>query len=761
MGPRGKGRSVNTRANGLGSPAPDGVGQLSATPMVTTKQRTLTRGRGAATAGKGRNRSIIVSPTPGLDSVTNDEGEQPPEDSEASSPPRQSVLDRMSTKNARDLIKYFTDLAERAKRFLKDSDKWIEGGVLSDDHSLPVTQMGLQGILDLFTPKMKKFEAARQKCGRVVSTTTYTRVKDFMVELNNLATMEPGDLALSWVETRTAIQPVLGVSMKVPSNKLRHPSGGPSLHENLMNLIQAAAGNSRDKPEVHRAIKAQIEQAHQKIHTRNDLEKALETVGKGTRVDMEKSNVQDYLKSQRLFEDLFTGDGPTRFQDIWEVMIPIHMAPETQISYGKKIGALISLLGGGVKVAMKQYLGLGERSDYLKVWREIFQGYAETQNRGDWIKKFLLNYSDLMYSDPCAFIRGIKGALTQHKKNGENTHYKALEAWSHITIGMRKDFDKFVDKIPDFWPIYKNLDSYLETDPEGILDEFAQYLTYMYSREKDQRSSVGTLHVMRTALQGQKRERSQGPEDERLSAKEKWERALKDAQEKEIKALRIKRSITPEIEEPKAKKTKGNEEKSSGEKKQRSPSPRRQRSPSPRRPRSRSPRTSENKGRSNKGSDQIRKRKCPLYKKCRGFHSFFDCPLNKREREEAVADNCRRCGFPGHKKYQCRSKQGCMECTRRGKDPKDCDHPTLSCKHLFTENGKWIGKYTDFPRSERKFIFENKKDSDEKNKDPRRSKSRHDFAPPASYEPKRSQSAAPRSSSVKPKEEADPSRKRI
>jgi hypothetical protein len=102
-----------------------------------------------------------------------------------------------------------------------------------------------------------------------------------------------------------------------------------------------------------------------------------------------------------------------------------------------------------------------------------------------------------------------------------------------------------------------------------------------------------------------------------------------------------------------------------------------------------------------------------------------------------------------------------MECTRRGKDPKDCDHPTLSCKHLFTENGKWIGKYTDFPRSERKFIFENKKDSDEKNKDPRRSKSRHDFAPPASYESQRSQSAAPRSSSVKPKEEADPSRKRI
>jgi hypothetical protein len=755
MGPRGKGRSVNTRANGLGSPAPDGAGQLSATPMVTTKPRTLTRGRGAATAGKGRNRSIIVSPTPALDSTTNDEGDQPPEDSEASSPPRQSVLDRMSTKNARDLIKYLTDLAERAKRFLKDSDKWIEGGVLSDDHSLPVTQMGLQGILDLFTPKMKKFEAARQKCGRVVSTTTYTRVKDFMVELNNLATMEAGDLALSWVDTRTAIQPVLGVSMKVPSSKLRQPSGGPSLHENLTNLIQAAAGNSRDKPEVHRAIKAHIEQAYQKIHTRDDLEKALETVGKGLRLDMEKSNVQDYLKSQRLFEDLFTGDGPTRFQDIWEVMIPIHMAPTTQISYGKKIGALISLLSGGVKVAMKQYLGLGERSDYLQVWREIFQGYAETQNRGDWIKKFLLNYSDLMYSDPCAFIRGIKGALTQHKKNGELTHYKALEAWAHITIGMRKDFDKFIDKIPEFWPIYKNVDSYLETDPEGILDEFAQHLTYVYSREKEQRSSVGTLHVMRTALQGQKRERTPEPEDERLSAKEKWERALKDAQEKEIKSLRIKRSITPEIktEEPKAKKTKGDEGKNPGEKKQRSPSPRRRRSPSPRRPRSRSPRRGEERRRGKK-SDYINQRRCPLYNTCKGYHSFFDCPLDKKERLKASADNCKRCGFPGHRTSECKSKQGCMECTRRGKDPKACDHPTLNCRHLFTEKGKWIGKYSDFPRSERKFIFDTKKKPEST-----RSKSK-EFAPPANYEKKRAQSAAPSTKSERASQRSEEGREK-
>jgi hypothetical protein len=472
-------------------------------------------------------------------------------------------------------------------------------------------------------------------------------------------------------------------------------------------------------------------------------------VGKGLFMDLEKMSLQDYLKSQRFSDELFTGDGPLRFQEFWEIMVPIHMAPEMQINYRKKIGAVVSMLGGRAKKAMTPYLGMSTREGYLDVWRQLFRAHAETKVRGSWIKQFLLNNSDLMFSDPESFLTGVRGALNQHRYNGEDIHNKAMEAWSHILIGLRKDFNKFVATIPNFWPRYKNTELYLDQDPFGALEEFIQYMTYDRSNEESQNSILGTLHVMRAAAKEKQRTRSESPqsETERLSAKERWEQAVKVAQEKEARVHRAKRPNSPEKDEEQftAKKIKTEQREKTPEK----------------RPRSRSPRTSENKGGSNKGSDQIRKRKCPLYKKCRGFHSFFDCPLNKKEREEAVADNCRRCGFPGHKKYQCRSKQGCMECTRRGKAPKDCDHPTLSCKHLFTENGKWIGKYTDFPRSERKFIFEDKKDSDKKEKDPRRSKSRHDFAPPASYEPKRSQSAAPRSSSVKPKEESDPSRKKI
>jgi hypothetical protein len=185
--------------------APDSAGPVRGTPAGP---RVSTRARGSV-------------------SVPADEaGEAADTDSLGSAPAGSGTQSRFSKKQVRDQILKITTLLERTQKTLKVSDRWIEAGVLVRNHGLDATQTALESVLDLLELRLKKLEAARASSSRLVPQATINLLRVLLDDLTQLASLEPANPAIDWVDKRKALGTILGVNLRVDRSRMVRP--GPT-----------------------------------------------------------------------------------------------------------------------------------------------------------------------------------------------------------------------------------------------------------------------------------------------------------------------------------------------------------------------------------------------------------------------------------------------------------------------------------------------------------------------------------------------------
>jgi hypothetical protein len=624
----------------------------------------------------------------------------------------------MTLHDAKILLKLLVEYVNRVRVILKTSDKSIEAGVLKESHDLELTKVALLSILDLILPNMKRLEVAKQKFSRTVTATKYNRFKEFVDELKQLTSMEADDLSNSWVPLRCSMLPVLDISLAVERRHL--VPAPPGLNPRSTHV--ADAGHSDDdevgsqgpenevtEPTNDLTIEEITEQAQAQISTMKDLERVLNLTGKGHKVDLKNKGVSYFLNSVQSFtEEKFTGEGNLTFQDVWMIFLPIHLAPESQINYQRKVGGLISLLAGRARKSMQNYIGANSRMGYFTVWKEMFKTFGQTQVQGGWLARYLVQNGSKMQSRPDVFIHGIKSALEAHQRNHEQVKPLAAEAWIHIQHGMRKVFDEFCRSIPNFWETYRTQSNFLAKDPISALDRFHQFVLYQVENENSTMNSVGTFRILRGISEPKKRRHKEiesETEDETESSDDepeklkKFKRKILKINRAAAKAKKGSKSSSSDSsddeEQKKKKKSKEKKEKEDKQKEKRSPSPTEKTLASGKTIYSRK-KPENQRGKPFTQYAVVR----PCIFKCDDNHSMFNCTLTYLERMAAFNKNhnCTNCGSPTHRKSECKSRRGCMHCTQQGIPDHKCRHYTGICVHLFDVTGKWKAKPTDFPR---------------------------------------------------------------
>lgn len=756
--------------------APDSAGPVQGTPAGP---RVSTRARGSISA------------------PADDTGEAADTDSLGSAPAGSGTQPRFTKKQVRDQILKITTLLERTQKTLKASDRWIEAGVLVRNHGLDATQTALESVLDLLELRLKKLEAAKASSTRLVPQATINLLRVLLDDLTQLASLEPANLAIDWVDKRKALGTILGVNLRVDRSRMVRP--GPTNQGQAETAAETGAGSdprsgsgtgagtgtragddhgsrgateataastgsgSGDPPgtgtgagtgsapavgagsgtdttagpgtgsgqvvrapqsalphlpprlftqavaagEVQTVPPEVVADAQIPINTRDDLTRALLTVGKGLPVDLNGRGVNHFLKVNSTTDLKFTGSGNSlSFQTYWERILPIHLAPEAQISINQKVGGMIYLLGGEAKEALQDFHEVNTISGYFRMWRALYDAFGIRRRNGAWLTTFMSEKQHLLCTDVKQYLVGLISTLERHEKNGEDLNALALQAWVPLQEMLRKDYGDFCEDWPNFKTVHRTYDNVVASNPYLTLTEFITFKMMRIENRENAPTRPG-YSMMRTIVRRNKKQKDECTlsTDEDTSESEEELTSITVAAHAPQTAGNSQGTgsgPTPSRRKKKKNKNKpkqgpsgqGDQKESQGQNDQVQPTGTKvigaRQGP-------------QGKGKSLNNPQQPVLRLCPY--KCGATHSALNCTeLTRGQRITYIERNnaCLNCLSTNHRVEQCTSRLSCLECTKRGIRADQCRHHTSTCPNLFDKSGKYFGNGSDYYTQGRK-----------------------------------------------------------
>jgi hypothetical protein len=429
----------------------------------------------------------------------------------------------------------------------------------------------------------------------------------------------------------------------------------------------------------------------------------------GLPVNLNGKSINHFLKVNATTEMKFDGSNSVSFQCYWNQLLPIHLAPEAQISYHRKVGGMLYLLGGDAKTALQDFHTVDTQDGYFKLWRLIYEAYGIRRLTGTWLNTYMAEKGHVLCTDVKTYLLGLLSALDQHQKNGESLDSLAMKAWAPLQELLRRDFGDFCETWPNFRTLHRTYDNLVASDPYGTLTEFVSFMIMrIENREKSSGSGSMDYRIMRTIMKKNQKEKQSCTlsTDEESSDSEpetpvKVERNQSVQQGTKRKAETVEsQASAPEATTPKAKKRKNRNKNKNSAQGQETPK--------------------ENQGHQDQGGLhgvkvigakqgpqgkgkgannplQAIVRVCPF--KCGGNHAAVNCTvLTRGQRITYIERNngCLNCLSPTHRVDQCYSKMSCLDCTKRGIPKDQCRHHTSTCPNLFDKSGKYFGKGSDY-----------------------------------------------------------------